>query len=126
MKMMMENNEIDYDEENRLLRLYYAELDKERQNNILNNDVIRKVIIKLKGKLFARELFYNIYPEDSYTCRFRIQDSPIGKIIKSESNKKIKEYYFQQSPFGPDGDSYYGNISVEINPGKFIIMPFEI
>ena len=114
----------DYDFDMYLMDLAYAPLIKYEAKRQIKHENMFKVIKKLRGKAFVRDLKYLNESNDS-NCEFYISKKPLGKPQKETDCRIIKEIYVEQWGVGIEGDCYAGNISVEIRKGQFIIMPFS-
>jgi hypothetical protein len=116
------SSEEDYDMY--LMDLAYAPMIEYEAKRQIKHENMFKVIKKLRGKAFVKDLKYLNEYNDS-NCEFYISNKPLGKPQKETDCRIIKEIYVEQWNTGMESDSYAGNVSVEIRKGQFIVMPFS-
>lgn len=115
------NSDEEYNEY--LMDLAYAPLIEFEMECLRRREELFKVIIKIKGKAFVRQI--KEYIEDLDVVRMYIRNKPFGKPQKESNFKHIKEVYIEQWTSGPECDMYAGNISIEIKKDKFLIIPYS-
>lgn len=116
------SSEEEYDEY--LMDMYYQEMHEHDMAVKWNNENLFKVIIKKRGRAFAKDL-KDLNEHNDSNIGYYIRKKPLGKLQKESDLRVIKEIYVEQWNVGIEGDSFAGNISVEVDKNQFIIMPFS-
>ncbi|MFN4026453.1 MAG: hypothetical protein ACK4IZ_03305 [Flavobacterium sp.] len=107
-----------------LMDLCYQEMHEHDIAVKCNNENLFKVIIRKLGRSFVRDL-KDLNEFNDSNLGYYIAKKPKGNLQKESDLRVIKEIYVEQWSVGMEGDSFAGNISVEISKNQFIIMPFS-
>lgn len=92
------------------------------------NERILKAVKSVKGKAFYKNIL--IFIEDRQPCdysRFEIVKEPTGEEQSlSEYGRSIKKEWVEQWSVGDSGDSWNGNICVELKPNKYLKFAYSM
>ncbi len=91
-----------------------------------HNARLLKAVKKVKGKTFYKYLSEIIEDSDKITGKMEIVTIPTGEFQKEKYGRQIKGIYVQQWGVGMEGDSWEGNVCVELKPNKFLKFSYSM
>lgn len=104
------------DEYTKGMKEYYKKIEE-------HNTPILELIKQEKGEDWYGELC-DLIKESQIHGEFEIVKNPFGN--KQQSSELIKWEWVDQGSVGDSGDSFEGFVTVKINKGKYLKMPFSM
>ncbi len=91
-----------------------------------SNQRLLRAIKKVKGNTFYKYLLEIIEQSEGMKGKAIIVDTPTGKYQDEKYGRQIKGYWVQQWSVGMEGDSFEGNVYVEIKPNKYLKFGYSV
>lgn len=101
---------------------YYKSINEVNQRNHRLLNAIKKV----KGKTFFKYLMEIINESDGIRGLAEIVKVPVGKFQTEKYGRQIKGIWVEQWSVGMEGDSFEGNVCVEIKPNKYLKFSYSM
>ena len=90
------------------------------------NKRLLNAIKSVKGKTFHKHLLGIIKESEGLNGLAEIVPIPQGGYQRENWGRDIKGYWIEQWSVGMEGDSYEGNVYVQIKPNKYLKLPYSM
>lgn len=101
----------------------WMEFEREQDRKNLR---LLKAIKSVKGKAFYKHLLEVIEESEGLKGLAQIVKEPVGKFQKESYGREIKGIWVQQWAVGDTGDSWEGNVCVQVKPNKYFKFSYSM